>query len=183
MARVIGNPFGEFRGKLTGSVYSRNKAGAVARAYVIPTNRGTVAQQKARARMAAASGGYQYLTGAQVGGWNAFAKEMYNPVNGRSGVEYSGANAYMGLRVSALAGLENKQVGAIFQGGSQVDGSAVEVPFAPVDTAPSSGISATVDVDGSGTLCVSSLNNVVITSLYNCTISVDMTKVAGPGSS
>jgi hypothetical protein len=179
--RIIGNPFGEFRGKLTGTVYSRNKAGAVARAYVIPSNRNTVAQQKGRARLAAASGGYKYLSGAQVGAWNAFAKESYSPVNGRVGVSYTGANAYMGLRVSALAGLEVGQECGFKQGGSSIDASAVFFSYTPVDTAPSSGLGATMDTDGAGTLSVFSLEDVTITSNYLSVVKLGFTKVAGIG--
>ncbi len=33
-----GSPFGELRGKLGGSVFSRNNAGQIVRAYVVPVN-------------------------------------------------------------------------------------------------------------------------------------------------
>jgi hypothetical protein len=55
MARVLGNPMGELRGKLAGSVYSRNRAGQFVRGYVHPAQANSQAQLDARASFGAAS--------------------------------------------------------------------------------------------------------------------------------
>lgn len=173
--KVIGNPNGEYRGKLGGMVFGRNKGGAVCRSYVIPTNRNTVSQQKARSRLAAASGGFKFLTGTLVGGWNAFAKSGYNPVNGKTGVEYSGANAFMGIRTTALAGMSEFGLVSWDQTGSPIDAAATVIPFAPVDTAPTSGLSATVKYSTGPSKNLITFEDVVISSEYKAIVTIGLT--------
>ena len=133
--------------------------------------------------MAAASGGYKYLSGTQVGAWNSFAKNSYTPVNGRVGVEYSGANAYMGLRTSAMAGAEVGQEGSFIQDESPIDAGNMPVSFNPVDSAPDSGLSATIDYDGAGSLGLLSLKDVIIDTAYKAIATISFNKLSGSGAS
>lgn len=61
----------DMRGKLAGTVFSRNRGGAVARTKVTPVNRRTPAQQLARADFGNFSSAWRALTAAQRQGWNA----------------------------------------------------------------------------------------------------------------
>lgn len=101
MARVIGNPFGELRGKLAGNVFSRTKAGAIVREYVKPTNRNSIGQVNARANFGSASMGYATLTESQKSAWNGFASDLarFNPVKGVNNGQYSGFQAFQSLKM------------------------------------------------------------------------------------
>lgn len=61
----------EMRGKLNGSVFSRNKGGAYLRTKVTPLNPQTSAQVAARNRLSAFAQGWRNLTQAQRDAWNA----------------------------------------------------------------------------------------------------------------
>ena len=69
--------YGEFvadiRGKINGTVHSRNKAGAYMRNLVIPTNPQTPAQQAARNLLSSFSQGWRALTQAERDSWDAAA--------------------------------------------------------------------------------------------------------------
>lgn len=61
----------EMRGKLNGSVFSRNRGGAYLRTKVTPANPQTSAQVAARALLATYAQGWRSLTAAQRTAWNA----------------------------------------------------------------------------------------------------------------
>lgn len=63
-------------GKVAGTVYARNRAGAYQRNWAKPTNPVTPLQSTARANLSAAVTGWQSLTAAQVDAWNAYASTM-----------------------------------------------------------------------------------------------------------
>lgn len=104
MARILGFTYGELRGKIGGTVYSRNKSGAYARAKVTPVNPQTVIQQEARYRFGNMSILFQSLSEAQKGCWQNFASTHFNPLKGNNTGIYSGGNAFVGLRQSAGQG-------------------------------------------------------------------------------
>jgi hypothetical protein len=100
MARIVGgNPLGEFRGKLGGLVYSRNKAGQYARSYAKPVDPRTQAQITARQAFAQAVSGFHTLTPMLKSGWNSFASQYFTSKN-RGNVPgiHSGVNAFVSLR-------------------------------------------------------------------------------------
>jgi len=138
--KIIGNPNGEYRGKMGGTVFSRNKSGAVARAYVRPTNRNSVAQQKARSRTGTASQGFATLTSTQASQWNAFAKSGFNPKKKMNVGQFSGANAYTALATTALNGVQNGMEAEIKQDTVAIDATAVFSSFAVSADAPVGGI-------------------------------------------
>jgi hypothetical protein len=84
-------------GKLGGSVYANNKGGAYVRQYVKPTNPATQAQADARNIFRNSGSGWGSLTSINIGGWNAFALTNFAPRKIKSGVLYSGFNAYLAL--------------------------------------------------------------------------------------
>lgn len=97
MARFLGI-LGDLSGKLGGSVFSRNKAGAYARSWVKPTNANTEAQVRARASFAASISAWHALTDLEKAQWNDFAATRFKPKETTAGVAYSGVNAFTSLR-------------------------------------------------------------------------------------
>lgn len=98
MARIIGgSPLGELSGKMGGIVFSRNKAGAYIRQYVIPPDPNTLAQQNARASFGSAAASWHNLTNAQKMQWQSFALSGFSPFKPSVGVAYTGFNAYVSL--------------------------------------------------------------------------------------
>lgn len=61
----------EMRGKLNGSVFSKNRGGAYVRTKVTPVNPSTVAQGSVRAALTSFSQGWRALTQAQRDAWNS----------------------------------------------------------------------------------------------------------------
>lgn len=104
MARILGFTYGELRGKIGGTVYSRNKAGAYARAKVTPVNPQTVRQQTARYNFGNMSILYQNLSVMAKDCWQTFASTHFNPLKGNSTGIYTGGNAFVALRQSARHG-------------------------------------------------------------------------------
>lgn len=120
MARIVGGSiFGDIRGKLGGSVFSKNRAGAYIRAYTVPVNPRTPAQDRARARFGAASALYHSLAAAVKAQWGAFAETVFSPKIGVNVGQFSGFNAYTSLR-------------AIVENGNSINQTYVET----VDAAP-----------------------------------------------
>ena len=82
-------------GKIGGTVYSRNQAGAYARNWAKPVNPSSGAQTNVRTQFSGASAGYALLTTAQVNSWAGYAASLTR-VN-RQGANYtpSGRQMYM----------------------------------------------------------------------------------------
>lgn len=70
-------------GKIGGTVFARNRGGAYARSYAIPTRVTSPTAQLVKAAFAAASQAYANLTTAQIAAWDAYGQE--NPVSNRIG--------------------------------------------------------------------------------------------------
>ena len=66
----------DVRGKIAGTVFSKNRYGAYARTKVTPVNRNTVKQQGARAILTIVSQAWKCLSEAQRKGWNEGAKNF-----------------------------------------------------------------------------------------------------------
>lgn len=98
-----GSPMGEIRGKLGASVFSRNKAGQIIRAYAKPTDAATQAQIQARSNFAQSMNAFHTLTPAQKAAWNSFAAQYFNSkTRGVLPSVHSGVNAFVSLRNVAL---------------------------------------------------------------------------------
>ncbi|MEX0594916.1 MAG: hypothetical protein WD512_00315 [Candidatus Paceibacterota bacterium] len=116
MARILGFTYGELRGKIGGTVYSRNKSGAYARAKVTPVNPQTVRQQTARYSFGNNSILFQNLSVSAKDCWETFARTHFNPLKGNSTGIYSGGNAFVALRSSINQGNNYKTVPSGTQG-------------------------------------------------------------------
>jgi len=66
----------EGRGKISGSVASKNRSGAYARVKVTPVNPNTIAQQQARLVLAQFSQAWRALAAASIEAWNAAVSEF-----------------------------------------------------------------------------------------------------------
>jgi len=102
MARVLGNPNGEFRGKLGGMVFSRGTHGATVRVKVKPTNPKTAAQQSARLAFRNAGAGFQTLSQALQGAWLSFAQTFFQPLKKKKTGNTTGNQAYTGINATIL---------------------------------------------------------------------------------
>lgn len=90
----------DMRGKLNGSVFSKNRGGAYVRTKVTPSNPSTSFQTAVRNRLAAFAQAFRSLTSAQISAWNAavgnFTKtDIFGDVKNPSGV-----NLYIKLNAS-----------------------------------------------------------------------------------
>jgi len=177
--KVIGNPNGEYRGKRGGDVFSRNKSGAIARSYVVPTNRNSSAQRSARTRLAAASQGFRTLTAQQVASWAEFAKSGYNPSRRMNVGQMSGANAYTALAVSAQNGSSIGQEASFEQDAAPVDAAASFTDFGTIATAPLEGLSAELQTDNPVVSWIPKLDSVTLSANFKPTISVGIMKNGG----
>jgi hypothetical protein len=79
----------DIRGKIQGTVMSKNKSGATARVKVTPVNPQTAYQQAVRVAFGAFSSAFRALTASQVNAWNSTAASGFktnnifgNPVSG-----------------------------------------------------------------------------------------------------
>jgi len=100
MARVIGNPFGELRGKLAGSVFSKNASGPIVRQYVIPTNANSGSQADSRLRFRGAVMVWKTLTQVIQQGWEVFAKNTYVPLRKVNIGQFTGNQAHNAIVTS-----------------------------------------------------------------------------------
>lgn len=142
MARIIGFTYGELRGKIGGTVYSRNKAGAYARARVTPVNPQTVRQQAARYRFGNMSILFQSLSTMQKNCWESFAKTHFNPLKGNNTGIYSAGNAFLALRQSSGQGNQYRVNPTVVSGSGAV--TTTTIPYIETTEPPAEPTSATV---------------------------------------
>jgi len=103
MARILGNLFGELRGKMGGLVFSRNKAGQFVRQYVKPVDANTPAQVDARAAFAQAGSAFHSLDPSDKQAWNVFAASYFTSKRlGNVPSIHSGVNAFISLRSTMI---------------------------------------------------------------------------------
>lgn len=121
MALVLGNPNGQFRGKLGGQVFSANKAGAIVRSYVKPTSPNTAAQLRARSAFGSAVSGFSTLTSAQRAHWQEYAQNHFKPKQLSNSGVYSGFQAYMGLAVAVNSALTLTRTYNLYMNGNNVN--------------------------------------------------------------
>lgn len=90
-------------GKIGGIVFARNRGGAYARSYAIPTRVTSPSAQAQKAAFAAASQGYANLTAAQIAAWDQYGQE--NPVSNRIGqlITLKGQSWYVGCNSRLFA--------------------------------------------------------------------------------
>lgn len=101
-ALLLGNPWGELRGKLGGNIFARNLHGAYVRQYIKPVNPNTIAQATAKDAFSNVVSQYRMLTAARRGQWNEYAKTVYQPRSTSHSGRYSGYQAFIGVKMSNL---------------------------------------------------------------------------------
>lgn len=97
MALLVPGPLvSVLSGKVGGTVFARNRGGAYARSYAIPTRVTTELAMLIKAAFTAASRGYANLTAAQIAAWDQYGAE--NPVSNRIGqlITLKGQSWYVG---------------------------------------------------------------------------------------
>jgi hypothetical protein len=95
MANIkYGHLISEARGKLNGSVFSRNTYGAYMRQKVSPIQPRTARQQQVRQSLAAIASSWRDLTQTQRDGWNALAQQVTRINVFGDNVPLSGFNLY-----------------------------------------------------------------------------------------
>lgn len=105
MAKIVGGSLiGELSGKEAGRVFSRNRAGAYTRQYVVPVNPKTNAQEAARQKFGNAAQSYHNLDPASKAQWGNFAQAVFSPKVGVNNGQFSGFNAYTSLRMNVNQG-------------------------------------------------------------------------------
>lgn len=113
-------------GKLDGSVYARNKGGAYVRSWVKPTNPKTVKQSQVRSGFSDASKSFAGLSSMIKKQWNYFATSYFKPKKIKSGVIYSGFNAFQSLTNTLNQAIRNQRDGSIT---SPIGVTATFTPF------------------------------------------------------
>lgn len=142
MARVLGFLLGELRGKLGGTVFSRNKSGAIVRAKVTPVNPQTVRQQTARFRFGNSSILYQGLTASAKSCWQVFANTHFNPLKGNNTGIYSGGNAFVAMQQSVGQGNAYLRLPQITNGPNNY--TVTQVPYTVLGASPAAPTSNTI---------------------------------------
>jgi hypothetical protein len=88
---------GDLSGKIGGNVFAHNKGGSYVRQWKKPTNPKTNAQQLARAAFASAASLWAGCSAVQKAAYETFAGTLFNPLNARVGVVYSGQQSCVAL--------------------------------------------------------------------------------------
>lgn len=99
MARLINSTFGDIRGSVGGTTFSRNKSGAIMRNKIKPTNRNTTVQINNRAAIASITQTFKNITATQQAQWAAFASDgnRFNPMRKMNTGGLTGFNAFLAL--------------------------------------------------------------------------------------
>ena len=102
MARVLANPFGDMRGKLGGTVFSRNKSGSIIRVYVKNTDRKSDSQIDRRSRFGNVASLWASLAGSLKSNWNQYAESSFAPKRGKKPGSYTGFSAFVSIEANKV---------------------------------------------------------------------------------
>ena len=98
MAKILFTAFmADARGKVAGTVFSKNRSGAYTRTKVTPTNRRTDAQMLQRSALGLLSANWRALTESQRAGWNAAVENFQRTNVFGNLLKPSGLNLFVGL--------------------------------------------------------------------------------------
>lgn len=142
MARVIGNPFGELRGKIAGNVFSRNASGQIIRAYVIPANRNTQAQQESRNNFRNSAQFWKTLSQIDQQAWNDFSVSEFNPLRGVNTGQFTGHQAQVSVRAAVLNGIGQSRDATYTALNGGVDPTIVTANYVPSQKPPLKSVQA-----------------------------------------
>lgn len=102
MALIVANPFGEIKGKLGGIVFTKNKAGQIARVYSANSKASSPAQKANRITFAQVSKAWRNLDVAEGQAWETYAQYVYSPLGKTNHGQYSGYNSFMAAQGAAI---------------------------------------------------------------------------------
>lgn len=98
MAKIKFTAFmADARGKVNGTVFSKNRAGAYTRTKVTPSNPQTPYQTIVRQRLASYASGFRSLTASQIAAWNAAVDDFLSTNVFGDTVRKTGLQLYIGL--------------------------------------------------------------------------------------
>lgn len=101
MAKIKFTAFmADARGKLAGTVFSKNKGGAYVRTKVTPSNPRTIAQVAVRAIFSALSAGWRNLTETQRNAWRQITRDYMRTDQFGDQKELTGAQLYNSLNMN-----------------------------------------------------------------------------------
>jgi len=175
MAKFI--PFlGDLSGKLKGLVFAYNKAGSYVRGFRMPTDPATVAQLNNRSFFANAVSTWHGLNDIVKGLWNAYAVTDFKAKFPKSGVAYSGYNAFVSLY--------NVAKNAIIKAADPVMDIPVvagitAIPYQILDSPPLTGFSSSIQAPIGVPLGMSVGYVQVIAGV--CTLGIDFDRSVGSG--
>lgn len=112
MALINGQFFGDMKGKVGGIVMSRNKAGKVARQYIVPTDAKSAQQVVQRGRFGTAVTAWNTLSSLARSAWNTFASTIFKPKRKQSSGSYSGYQAFCSVNTLLNFNNEHQQIAA-----------------------------------------------------------------------
>jgi hypothetical protein len=180
MARVLANPYGELRGTIAGTTFSRSKAGQIARAYVKPTNAKTLASMNQRAVFRANSMAWKALAAGQPATWNLFATNFFNPLRSTNEGQYSGFQSFVSCRstINTLnAALVTTTQITDVSGGNL---GCTYAPFVLTSAAPEYSITSTL-MDSNPPPRILTLESASLTSAGACTFRIRYIPNPAPG--
>lgn len=167
-AVILGNPFGEIRGKLGGSIFSRNGSMAYIKQHAVPVNPNSVAQVKNRSHFANATKSWSNLTPVQRAHWNEYAKFHFVPREHSHSMKYSGYQAFVACSIASQGGLFNEVQWYESQYDGTPDEDICHTNFVGVSYfAPKAGKVSNI-VDSSGNIYPLVLANSVVTDQGGC---------------
>ncbi len=108
MAKVLysGAAAVDIRGKINGSVFSKNRSGAIIRVKVTPSNPQTTFQLAARSLLTSLSQAWRALNPGRIAAWNAAAAQFARTNVFGNSIAPTGKNLYVGLNTNLdLAGV------------------------------------------------------------------------------
>ena len=95
MARLLGNPYGDMRGTIAGTTFSKSKTGSIARQYVKPVNSTAYDQIKQRQNFRSNAMVFKSIAGSDQANWNSFASLYFNPLRNTNHGQFSGYNSFV----------------------------------------------------------------------------------------
>jgi hypothetical protein len=102
MARLIANPFGEMSGKLGGIVFTKNKAGQIARVYQKGCTSQSANQTATRSQFNGIAKNWKNLVYPVPNNWSNFALNYYSPLKRTNHGQYSAYQSFVACQNAYL---------------------------------------------------------------------------------
>jgi len=147
-------------GKLAGTIYARNKAGAYIKQYSKPLDPKSIAQQTNRSAFGAAAGAWHAKSDIVKGLWNSYGSTIFQAKSSATASPSSGFNSYVSLNTQLQALLNGIRVCTV----SAPSGTTVTFgDFVASDTPPAKAMGSQIQ-DASGNPVTLSLKSATLVS-------------------